>query len=327
MIIESRFKPAWWLGNAHGQTIYPAITRSIQIVADSTEHIELADGDFLELSWMTKGLPANTPVIILPGLGVNLNAAYAAGLMRAFNKAGWRAVMMHFRGGGNQPNRLPKVYHLGDTSDFACCINILAEREPHTLKAAVGVSLAGNVLLKYLGETGSQDLLKAAVAVSVPFKLTLVAEKVNKGFCRIYQTYLLKKWKRMMHRKKEVYAKNWKDMSNRLDKSRCFLSFDENITAPLNGFSSACEYYEKASSLPYLSSIKTDTLIIHAKDDPFMTPDGLPAVEQLSDKVTLELSEKGGHAGFISGHLPGLPVYWLEKRIPEYIRSVFSNKS
>lgn len=324
MITESQFKPAWWLGNAHSQTIYPTIARSIRFVIDKSERIELADGDFLQLSWMTKGVPQNAPVVVLlHGLGGNLNSTYAAGLMQSFNKAGWRAVMMHFRGGGSKPNRLPRIYHSGDTSDFSHFLNILADREPDVPKAAVGISLGGNVLLKWLGEAGEQNLIQTAVAVSVPFKLNIVAEKIDKGFCRLYQAYLLKKLKKLVVRKQQIYADQWEDISSRLQQSNCFRSFDENITAPLHGFSSANDYYAKASSLPYLSKIATETLIIHAKDDPFMTTEVIPSNGELSDKVTLELSEKGGHVGFISGSMPGLPVYWLEERIPEYIQSVF----
>lgn len=326
MIVNSDFKPAWWLISSHGQTLYPTLTRNIKAPVDLVERIELPDGDFIDLAWAINGLDSQTPVVILlHGLGGSVESAYAAGLMQVFNHCGWRAVLMHFRGASSEPNRLPRAYHTGDTGDVNYFIRLLAEREPQTKKAVVGVSLGGNVLLKWLGEQGPQQLISAAVAVSVPFQLRLVADKIGSGFSRIYQAYLLRRMKRIFERKKAVFAdKEIPQIYREMHKCHCFWTFDECVTAPLHGFPHVHAYYKEASSRPYIAKIATQTLIIHALDDPFMTPDIVPAEEELSKDVTLELSAKGGHVGFISGHLPGKPVYWLEQRIPDFLKPILA---
>lgn len=325
MIIMSEFKPAWWLLNAHAQTILPAFARKTRPPIDSFERVELADGDFVDLAWSNGGLDVNAPlVILLHGLGGNFQSTYVGGFMRAFQQFGWRSVLMHFRGAGLEPNRLPRAYHSGDTADLDFVLQFLAKKEPNTPKAAVGVSLGGNVLLKWLGENSNQNILAGAVAISVPFELRLVANKLNLKFSRIYQWYLLKKLKNLFERKKQSLPQVPKilEESQQWD---CFWTFDEYVTAPLHGFSNAHSYYRQSSSRSYLKNIKTKTLIIHSLDDPFMTKDIIPTPEELSDSIRLEVSKKGGHAGFISGFIPGKPVYWLEKRVPLFLKTLFEN--
>ncbi|MDP3704738.1 MAG: hydrolase [Legionellaceae bacterium] len=323
MIIESRFKPAWWLANPHAQTMYPTLARRLQASIDHVERFELPDGDFIDLAWAVNGLSPDAPVVVfLHGLGGNAHSTYVAGQLQAYNRMGWRAVLMHFRGASAEPNRFMRAYHSGDTADLNCFLHALAEREPNTKKAVVGVSLGGNVLLKWLGEQEQQSLIHAAVAVSVPFSLNSVADRINKGFSRIYQTYLLKRMRAMFLRKLANNAEPFPDFEQEINATSCFWTFDERITAPLHGYPHVHAYYRESSSRQYLSRIATPTLIIHALDDPFMTPDVVPLAHELSDNVTLELSRKGGHVGFISGHIPGNPIYWLDQRIPDYLQLI-----
>ncbi|KTD61537.1 hydrolase [Legionella spiritensis] len=322
MIVASEFRPAWWLANAHGQTLFPTLTRKIRAQVDYNERVELPDGDFIDLAWMVNGVDKDAPlVILLHGLGGSIQSTYAGGLMSAFNRCGWRAMLMHFRGAGEEPNRLPRAYHSGDTADLDYLLRLLTEREPDTRKAVVGVSLGGNVLLKWLGEQRKQTLIDTAVAVSVPFELRLVADKMTQGFARVYQAYLLRSLKKVFSRKTKMLNGELPPALTQMDQCRCFWTFDEKVTAPLHGFPHVHAYYRRASSRPFLRYIETPTLIIHACDDPFMTPDVLPSAYELSKDVTLELSEKGGHVGFITGNMPGFPVYWLEERIPAHLRA------
>ncbi|WP_028388248.1 hydrolase [Legionella fairfieldensis] len=325
MIIDSDFKPAWWLPGSHSQTMYPTLVRRIKTPVDEMERIELPDGDFIDLAWANNGLSPDAPLIVLlHGLGGSMHSAYAAGLMHAFNRFGWRAVLMHFRGASQEPNRLPRAYHSGDTGDINYLLHLLAQREPQSKKAVVGVSLGGNVLLKWLGEQGSQSLIDAAVAVSVPFQLRIVAERIGKGFSRLYQDYLLRRLRQVFAQKKARYtSENMPQPLNDVHKWRCFWTFDDRVTAPLHGFPHVHAYYNEASSRRYLSCIATPTLIIHALDDPFMTPAVIPSANELSSAICLEVSAKGGHVGFIAGNLPGRPIYWLEQRIPAYLQQIF----
>lgn len=327
MIIASKFRPAWWLTNNHCQTIVSALLRFEKAPISFKERIELPDNDFIDLIWANKGLPPNSPlVILLHGLGGNMQSSYVAGLMNVFNRQGWRVVLMHFRGAGEEPNRLLRAYHAGDTEDLEYLMQMLQQREPNTVKAAVGISMGGNVLLKWLGEKKKGTFLSAAVAVSVPFDLRLVANRVCQGLSRVYQHYLLRRLKHIFVQKEAAYQKNRPDLLQKMKDCKCFWTFDEYVTAPLCGFSHVYEYYRLASSRYYLKDINTPTLLIHSLDDPFMTKEVLPKAEELSDAVCLELSAKGGHVGFIAGNIPGKPQYWLEERIPSFLAPFLGQK-
>jgi hypothetical protein len=225
---------------------------------------------------------------------------------------------MHFRGAGKEFNRLPRAYHSGDTTDVDFLIRTLNQREPNTKKAIVGVSLGGNVLLKWLGEQGPESNINAAIAISVPFVLNKVSNKMNTGFSRLYQKRMLDQFKDYYARKVTLFTDPPEALKRAAD-CNCFWTFDDKVTAPLNGFNSVHTYYRECSSRQFLSNIATPTLIIHALDDPFMTVDVLPTEAELSESIVLEWSKKGGHVGFISGNIPGAPIYWLDQRIPEYI--------
>lgn len=320
MIIESTFKPAWWLSNAHAQTVFPTLMRRLQAPFDRQERFELPDGDFIDLAWAVNGVPLDSPLVIcLHGLGGGSNSKYIAGLLNAINRRGWRGVLMHFRGASEEPNRLPRAYHSGDTGDLNYLLYELARREPNTKKAVVGISLGGNVLLKWLGEQGQQSLIQAAVAVSVPFQLRVVADRINQGFSRLYQKYLLSQLRNVFTRKLQRYGDTFPPFMQEMHSLNCFWTFDEHITARLHGFPSVHAYYREASSRPYLSHVMTPTLILHALDDPFMTPDVIPKEAELSSHIILELSQGGGHVGFVTGSVPGKPVYWLDQRIPKFL--------
>lgn len=327
MIIKSLFKPAWWLRNAHAQTIYPSLFRPRRVLVDVLERVELPDGDFIDLAFSTGGLSADAPlVILLHGLGGSVDSSYVSGLLPAFNQQGWRAVLMHFRGASSEPNRLARAYHAGDTADLDYILHYIHQREPHIKKAVVGISLGGNVLLKWLGEQKEQTLVQAAVAVSVPFQLRILANHLNRGLGRLYQNYLLVRFRKIFALKYEKHANQMPFSFKELHQKRCFWTFDDAVTAPLHGFPHVHAYYRAASSRPYLIHIETPTLILHAQDDPFMTEQVIPREDELSPAVTLELSQKGGHVGFITGCIPGKPIYWLDSRIPAFLSPYLNDR-
>ena len=304
--------------------MYATLTRRIKAPIDKHERFELPDGDFIDLAWAINGLSEDTPLVIfLFGLVGSVDSTYVAGQLLAYNENGWRAALMHFRGASKEPNRLPRAYHSGDTGDLDYFLKKLAIKEPNTKKALVGVSMGGNILLKWLGEHPQQSIVNAAVAISVPFQLRLVADRVNQGFSRVYQSYLLRRLRAILGEKLKRFSDQLPWSAIDLNAARCFWTFDETITAPLYGFPHVHAYYRAASSRQYLNQIKTPTLLIHALDDPFMTPEVLPPLDELSPCVTLELSGFGGHVGFITGKVPGLPVYWLDERVPKFLNGYF----
>jgi hypothetical protein len=240
-------------------------------------------------------------------------------LLKAASEHGWRAAVLHFRDCGDYRNRLPRRYHAGETNDIRYFLESLRSAGHEGAMVAAGYSLGGNVLLKYLGENGVSTPLDAAAAVSVPLDLHDSALALSIGFSRLYQYHLIKRMKKAVRRKFDQYtaAFDW----HRTMAAKSFAEFDDAITAPLHGFSGKDEYYDRCSSMGFLGEIRRPTLIINALDDPFMTPAAVPAVESLSESVQIELSNFGGHVGFISGGLPWKPEYYLPSRIIEYLDS------
>lgn len=315
--MKKMFKPSWWLSNRHVQTIWATCFRKRNIsLLLRHEKFDLKDGDFLDLVWYEKG--KGPIVILLHGLEGSANSPYALGMLETIQQLGWRGVVMQFRCCGHEINRLPRSYHAGDTADLAEFVYFLKEKEPATPLLAVGFSLGGNVLLKWLGETKKDNPLQAAVAVSVPFDLGCVAEQMQKGLTKLYQAYFLKLLRQKMTKKMRELSIPFYFPS--LKKLKTIYDFDDYITAPLHGFKNAEDYYQQSSSKQFLKSIEVPTLMIHAKDDPFMTPDILPSKEELSQKITFEIYNQGGHVGFVTGKFPWRINYWLEQRIPLFLQ-------
>lgn len=314
------FRPAWWLPGAHLQTLWANLLRRVARPALQRERLELADGDFLDLDWADEDTDDTTTplILVLHGLEGSADSRYVRGLMHSLRSQGLRAVVMHFRGCSGIPNRLARSYHSGETGDLDSVIRHLRVRHPDAPLAAVGYSLGGNVLLKYLGERGHTTDLCCAVAVSVPMLLERAAWRMARGASRLYQWHLLTQLRRSLREKFTRRTLVPPMALKELRKLRTFYQFDDAITAPLHGFFGADDYYARASSRPYLKNIAIPTLVIHAQDDPFMTPDVLPPREALPSSVTLEVSRHGGHVGFVSGP-PWTPRYWLEQRIPTYL--------
>lgn len=328
MIKQSSFSPAWWAKNPHVQTCFASLCRRPATPSFRPERLELADGDFLDLVWVGQGIG---PIIaIFHGLGGSMHSPYASGILNALNKQGYRAVLMHFRGCSGETNRSTRSYHAGETSDMKLVLSALRERVGYeTPIYGLGYSLGGNALLKYLGESGEDCLLDAAIAVSAPMLLALCAQRLKEGASRIYQWHLLRALKRnLIIKMRKVQMGDVLGLSEeQVALVKDLPTFDDRITAPLHGFRGVDHYYESCSSRQFLKDIARPTLILHSTDDPFMFPEVVPRADELGAKVTLELSSKGGHVGFVSGKVPWKPVYWLEERIPDYFRSVGINQA
>ncbi len=316
MIEAADFRPAWWLPGPHAQTLWPVVCRRRPRLPLRRERLELPDGDFLDLDWTTGvGGPI---VLVIHGLEGSSHSHYAAGLLAAISKQGWRGAVMHFRGCSGQPNRLARSYCAGDTTDIAYVVERLHQREPATPLAVVAYSLGGNALLKWLGQTETDPPLQAAVVVSAPFQLDATARRLGQGFSQLYQWHLLGRLKRSYRRK----FRSRTDGPIGLDELaalRDFYAFDDRVTSPLHGYAGVGDYYSRASCRQFLAGIRPPTLILHALDDPFMSADSVPTDAELSSQVRLELCSNGGHVGFIAGRWPWRADYWLERRIPAFL--------
>ena len=234
-------------------------------------------------------------------------------LVEAAFQHGWRACVLHFRDCGDYRNLLPRRYHAGETNDLRHFLKTLEVAGDTGPLLAVGFSLGGNVLMKYLGESGDDTPLRAACGVSVPLDLHECAKALNKGLSKGYQRYLLKRMKRSVAQKfdRHTAAFDWDRAMN----ARNFAEFDDAVTAPLHGFQNGVDYYDKCSSTHFLRAIQRPTLIVNALDDPFMTPGVIPHRDRLSHEVSLEIAEHGGHVAFIDGGTPWKPTFYLPGRL------------
>ena len=315
--VMNKFQAPWWLRNRHLQTVWSTLFFRAPELSPRRERFELGDGDFLDLDWV--GGESGPIVVVLHGLMGSISSPYAWGILRAIKQRGWRGLFVHFRGCSGEPNRLPRAYHSGDTGDLAAVIEEMHRREPEVRMAAVGYSLGGNALLKWLSETGKTNPLGAAVAISVPFEIEQVANSINRGLSRIYERRLTRCLQKALLQKIDLCGDAIPVTRERVAELDDFWSFDNEVTAPLHGFADARDYYTKSSARQYLPGIETPTLIVHAKDDPFMTPDVVPTPDEISATTTLEVSEQGGHVGFIEGSWPWTTRCWLEERIPAFL--------
>ncbi|MFC1588903.1 hydrolase [Pseudomonadota bacterium] len=328
MITQSQFRPIFGLSNAHLQTLLPFLLKKSTYRNSGRQTLELDDGDFLDLSWLCEPKDGRPIVVLFHGLEGSIDSHYSRTIMQAIQQQGWTALLMHFRGCSHRPNRLAHSYHSGGTEDARYLLGWLKQNYPASALAAVGVSLGGNMLLKLQAEYGDSSPLKAAVSICAPVQLDLCATRLNQGLSRIYQWHLIKQLNQKLRNKVEQFdiAKliglNKKDIKQ----IKTFWQFDDRVTAPLHGFKDVHDYYGRCSARQYLKDIRKPTLMIHALDDPFMQRDSLPDDSELSDSIELELSQHGGHIGFVSGSL-ARPVFWLQQRVPEYLLEFIADES
>lgn len=326
MLPNPSFTPAWWLNNRHLQTVYPALMRKTARPCCRRERLVTPDNDFLDIDWCGEG--QQPLVMLLHGLTGSSQSGYIIGLQQALLAQGWRSVALNFRGCSGEYNHTARCYHSGETEDIQFLYHTLRQREPHMPMAAVGFSLGGNVLLKWLGEQGHNLNLEAAVAVSVPYLLAECATRLDTGFAKVYRDNLLAELKHYVAAKHAYLTMLGKsEEANKLaqvgDLSgiRSFWQYDGLVVAKLHGFKDAQDYYQRSSSRQFLKAIRVDTLLLHSEDDPFMTPAVCPQPNELSASTVLELSRSGGHVGFITGSNPFKPKYWLEQRIVGFLKA------
>lgn len=316
VIAESTYRAPRLFANPHVQTIFPSLFRKVDGVHYRRERIDTLDGDFLDLDFSEVG--SDRVAIVLHGLEGDTSKAYVCGMVKAFNRSGWDAVALNFRGCSGECNRKERFYHSGDTVDLHTIVTHVSERYHYSRMALIGFSLGGNVVLKYLGEGGgSRDSpIHKAVAVSVPCDLTSSSLKIGSRSNWIY----MKRFLRMLRKKIRMKMLVMPDLMNDhgYDAIKNFKDFDDRYTAPLNGFKNAADYWEKSSCKPLLSAISVPTLLISADDDPFLPDACYPREEaQANPHFFLDIPENGGHVGFITLNKQG--EYWSETRAVEFV--------
>ena len=295
------------------QTILPVLLPRRITLPFTRTRLELEDGDFLDLDWARAG--HGRLAIMQHGLEGSTSQAYIRGMAATLQSAQWDVLAWNFRGCGGEPNRLPRAYHSGDTGDLAAVIAHAAEE--YSRIALIGFSLGGNVTLKYVGEAPPHPAVVAAAAVSVPLDLASSARKLDRRWSnRIY----LRRFLVPLIAKIEAKALHFPGELNTggIRAIRSFQEFDGRYTAPLHGFRDADDYWKRASSRQFLPGIAVPTLILNARNDPFLTPDSLPFAEaEANPSLFLEAPESGGHVGFLDFARGMQP--WSERRVAEFV--------
>ncbi len=306
-----------WLPGGHLQTLYSRLVPDTARVNYRRERLELPDGDFLDFDWVDG--PHDAPVVVLfHGLEGSADSHYARDLMAAVRTRGWRGVVAHFRGCSGEDNRLPRAYFAGDSEDIGRMLRHVKTLHPDAPVHAVGVSLGGNALLKWLGESGASALalVDRAAGVSAPLDLMAAGNALDRGFNRwVYTASFLATLKRKALNKARLFPGTLD--SDHIAAATTFREFDTHVTARLHGFIDADDYWRRASSKPLLKQIAVPTLVINARNDPFLPASALPGQADVSSAVTLEQPASGGHVSFPSGPFPG-HLGWLPRRLMQH---------
>lgn len=316
------FYAPWVVRNAHIQTMYPVFFRSINTYRGIHERMDTPDGDFVDVVYTKNFFHSNlkkSPIVFLfHGLEGNITSKYASSLMVRFEDIGYRVVFMHHRNCSREANQKQVSYHGAFIDDITWIIFKMHKKYRSSPKFAVGFSIGGSMLLNYLIKK-VKNPLSGAVVVSVPYDLKETVLAIERGFSKIYSIYLLRKL--IQSTIKKIHAGILPVQCERkLREIKSIIEYDNLCTAPLHGYRDAFDYYAQASTKYRLSEIKTPTLAIHAMDDPFMTPSVIPHKDMLSKNVYLEISENGGHVGFL-GIRNGRYEYWLDYAIPYFFSS------
>lgn len=304
-----------WLPGGHAQTIFAALRRTPRI-AFERERWETPDGDFIDLDWAGPRDSVRR-LVLFHGLEGSSASHYARAIAGRAIGEGWRCVVPHFRGCSGEINRLPRAYHSGDSAEIDWILRRVHSAMPSSRLDVAGVSLGGNALLKWLGEQAeaATAIVHRAAAISAPLDLAAAGHALGRGFNRVYTRMFLGSLKRKSAAKLKRFPASFDGTAMRA--SANLYEFDNAVTAPLHGFRDTDDYWEKASSWPLLAHIRVPTLVINARNDPFLPESALARTRAASKDVTLEFPAGGGHAGFLSGPFPGSHG-WLAARILEF---------
>lgn len=319
--LTSNYRPAWWLPGAHLPTIWGKKGRRQLAVHDRIERWTTPDDDHISIARAGVIRPGIPHLLVLHGLEGTVRSNYAQGLMAQARKRGWSADLMLFRSCDGVINRARRLYHSGETTDIDFVVRTLIADHPGIGIRVVGVSLGGNVTLKWLGEQGADipENVRGAAGVSVPYDLGAGSRFLEHGLGPRYTAHFMKGLRGKTLEKLERFP----DLCDReaLLRAKTFWEFDEAVTGPVHGFTGADDYYERSSSIRFLAGIRRPTLLFNAVDDPFLPSsvlDRVSVVAKSNNHLYLEFSRRGGHVGWIEGS-PMSPRYFMEERVISWL--------
>lgn len=348
-----------WLPERQSQTLFGALAAPFNRIRFVRERVNTPDGDFIDLDWNAPALQlrsrrkqdpalahtaavrwitpadqeqltsgqAQPALLLLHGLEGSSQSRYAQSITQFFLASGWLVVVAHFRGCSGFPNRLARAYHSGDSEEISFILDTVRQRAPEAQWHAVGVSLGGNALLKRLGEAPAQfNWLAAAAAISAPLDLVAAGNHLSDNLFNreIYSRHFLRTLKPKVLEKSRRFPGVIDVM--RLNQARDLRDFDNVYTAPMHGFKDATDYWQQSSSKPWLKNILTPTLVLNARNDPFLPEHVLPGPDYGSANVVFHQPAQGGHVGFVTGMWPGR-LTWLPKRLAAFFEDVKTRKT
>ncbi len=314
------YRAPWWLPGGNAQTIYAALLARVPRPSVRRERWDTPDGDFVDVDRVDG--PSDAPLVALfHGLEGGSASHYARATLAAVHARRWRAALPHFRGCGGELNRLPRAYHSGDSAEIDWMLRRLALEAGVAPVYAMGVSLGGNALLKWLGERGAaaRGVVRACASVSAPLDLAASGDALERGFNRVYARNFLATMKRKSAAKLARFPGLFD--GRRVARARTLREFDDLVTAPLHGFRDVADYWARASAKPWLRAIAVPTLVLNAANDPFLPGEHLPQADEVAPCVVLEVPATGGHVGFVTGPFPGR-YDWLPRRVLGFFEAV-----
>ena len=316
------YRAPWWLPGGHAQTIIPARVLSAPSVQYRRERWDTPDGDFIDVDFATPepSFP-NAPLMVLfHGLEGDSRSHYARILMQGCCRHSWLGMVVHFRGCGGEANRLPRAYHSGDSEEINWILRRVALRWPQAQRFAVGVSLGGNVLAKWAGESGQQanSIVTACATVSAPFDLVAGGLALDCGINVIYSRLFLQTMRKKAIDKAQQFPGLFD--AHRVGASRSMYAFDDAYTAPVHGFDGALDYWNQASAKPLLAAVAVPMLALNAHNDPIVPAHSLPGRAQISRHVQQDLPQEGGHVGFFTRDC-SLDCWYFRERIFHFFQT------
>ena len=320
---RTAYRPAWWVPGAHAHTLWGKLFRRGRPVPTRTERWDTPDADFVDVVRLDATAGPGAPrLLLMHGLEGTQRSHYAQGMFEQARRRGWGMDLLVFRSCGGETNRTRRFYHSGETTDFAFVLDRVVQEHPHAPLGLVGVSLGGNVLLKFLGERGD-DLpaaVRGAAAVSVPYDLARGSRHIAQGFSRVYEAHFLRSLRGKVQAKLDRYPDL--EPTAGIASVRTLYEFDDVVTAPVHGFRDAEDYYTQSSAIRWIDRVRVPTLLLSAVDDPFLPADVLDDVRAIAagnPALHVEFVPRGGHVGFVSGRVPWRSEYYAERRAAEFL--------
>jgi predicted alpha/beta-fold hydrolase len=321
-LVNSTYRGYQLLQGQHLETLVPAVLRLVKPAPCKPVRINTPDDDFLDLDFYD--CQSDQLVIISHGLEGNSQRPYMLGMAKLLVQQGYDVICWNFRACGEELNRQPRLYHSGATEDLDTVVNHALDRRQYNSIALAGFSLGGNLTVKYLGERGHNinSRIKAAVAFSVPLDLSAGSDRISAPGNWLYEKRFLKKLKAKIRAKRTQFPEHFR--LNGLDNIKVLRDFDDQYTARLHGFRGADDYYSRCSSINFIATVATPTLIINAKNDPFLPSECYPyELMKEHEFIHFETPERGGHVGFFTLNNSG--IYWSDQRALEFIRMHMNN--